>query len=97
MPSYGMLRRVAIVRRDVSEERSASIIRVIRISELGTILAVTSNRLAMKYCVPGPPLWSRGQSSLLQTQRSRVRFPALPDFLTSSSSATGSIQPREHK
>jgi hypothetical protein len=32
------------VRTDVSEERSASIIRVTRIGELGTTLAVTSNR-----------------------------------------------------
>jgi hypothetical protein len=38
-----MLRRVALVRADVSEEFSASI-RVIRIGELGTTLAVTSNR-----------------------------------------------------
>jgi hypothetical protein len=38
-----MLRRVALVRTDVSEESSASIIRVTRIGELGT-LAVTSNR-----------------------------------------------------
>jgi hypothetical protein len=35
MPSSGMLRRVAIVRTDVSEERSASVIRVARIGELG--------------------------------------------------------------
>jgi hypothetical protein len=39
-----MLRRVAVVRVDVSEECSASIIRVTRIGELGTTLAVTSNR-----------------------------------------------------
>jgi hypothetical protein len=38
-----MLRRVALVRTDVSEERSASIIRVTRISERGTTLAVTSS------------------------------------------------------
>jgi hypothetical protein len=38
-----MLRRVALMRTDVSEERSASIIRVTRIGELGT-LAVTNNR-----------------------------------------------------
>jgi hypothetical protein len=44
MPSSGMLRRVALVRTDVSEEPSASIIRVTRFSELGTTLAVTSNR-----------------------------------------------------
>jgi hypothetical protein len=35
-----------------------------------------------------PPLWSSGQ-------RSRVRFPALPNFLRSSGSGTGSTQPRE--
>jgi hypothetical protein len=39
MASYGMLRRVALVRTDVSEELSASIIRVTRIYELGTTLA----------------------------------------------------------
>jgi hypothetical protein len=36
-----MLRRVALVRTDVSEELSASFIRVTRIGELGTTLAVT--------------------------------------------------------
>jgi hypothetical protein len=36
MPSPGMLRRVAFVRTYVSEERSASIIRVTRIGELVT-------------------------------------------------------------
>ena len=40
-----------------------------------------------------PPLWSSGQSFWLQM--SRVRFPALPDFLSSSGSGTGSTQPRE--
>jgi hypothetical protein len=39
-----MLRRVALVRTDVSEELSASLIRVTRIGELRTTLAVTSNR-----------------------------------------------------
>jgi hypothetical protein len=41
MPSSGMLRRVALVETDVSEELSASIIKVTRIGELGTTLAVT--------------------------------------------------------
>jgi hypothetical protein len=39
-----MLRRMAPVRTDVSEELSASFIRVTTIGELGTTLAVTSNR-----------------------------------------------------
>jgi hypothetical protein len=34
--SSGMLRRVVLVRTDVSEERSATIIRLTRIGELGT-------------------------------------------------------------
>jgi hypothetical protein len=42
MVSSGVLRRVALVRIDVSEEFSASFIRVTRIGELGTTLAVTS-------------------------------------------------------
>jgi hypothetical protein len=37
MASSGMLRRVDLVRTDVSEELSASFVRVTRISELGTI------------------------------------------------------------
>jgi hypothetical protein len=44
MPSSGMLRRVALVRTDFSEERIASIMGVIRIGELETTLAVTSSR-----------------------------------------------------
>jgi hypothetical protein len=39
-----MLLRVTPVRTDVSEELRASFIRVTRFSELGTTLAVTSNR-----------------------------------------------------
>jgi hypothetical protein len=34
--SSGMLRRVALVRTDVSEERTESFIRVTRIGEIGT-------------------------------------------------------------
>jgi hypothetical protein len=44
MPSSAMLFRVALVGNDVSEETSASIIRMRRIGELETTLAVTSNR-----------------------------------------------------
>jgi hypothetical protein len=48
MVSSGMLRRVALVRADVSEELSASFIRVTRIGEVGTMLAVTSNRRTLQ-------------------------------------------------
>jgi hypothetical protein len=44
MASSRMLRHVALVRADILEEVSATIIRVTRIGELGTTLAVTSNR-----------------------------------------------------
>jgi hypothetical protein len=48
MVPSGMLRRVALVRTDVSEELSASFIRMTRIGELGTTLGVTSNRRTLR-------------------------------------------------
>jgi hypothetical protein len=49
------------------------------------------------YSAHGPLLWSSCQSSWLLTQRFRVRFSTLPNFLLSSGSGTGSTQPREVK
>jgi hypothetical protein len=43
MVSSGMLHRVALARTEVSEELSASFIRVTGICELGKTLAATSN------------------------------------------------------
>jgi hypothetical protein len=51
MISSGMLHRVAVVRTDVSEELSASVIKVTRIGELGTTLAVTSDRRTLYFFV----------------------------------------------
>jgi hypothetical protein len=48
MASSGMLRRVALVRTDVSEKLRASFIRVTRIGELGTKLAVTTKRHTLR-------------------------------------------------
>jgi hypothetical protein len=48
MVSSGMLRRVTLVRTDVSEVLSTSFIRVTRIGELGTTLPVTSNRHTLR-------------------------------------------------
>jgi hypothetical protein len=62
MASSGMLGRVALVRADVSEEHSASSIRLTRIGELGTTLAVTNNRrtlhrlLVTASVVPSSPI-----------------------------------------
>jgi hypothetical protein len=51
MPSCAMLRGVVLVRNDVPEERNASIIRVRRISELGTTIAVISNGSTLRRLV----------------------------------------------
>jgi hypothetical protein len=48
MASSGMLRCVALVRTGVSEELSASFIRVTGIGELGRTLVVTSNRRTLR-------------------------------------------------
>jgi uncharacterized membrane protein len=53
-----MLRHVALVRTDVSEEPGASFIRVTRIGELGTTQAATSNRRT---------LWRNSISPILVT------------------------------
>jgi hypothetical protein len=46
-----MLRRVALIRTDVSEELSASFFRVTRIGERGRLLAVTSSRSVRRLVV----------------------------------------------
>jgi hypothetical protein len=60
MVSSGMLLRAALVRTDISEEPSASFIRVTRICELGTTLAASSNRrtglLVAASVVPSSPI-----------------------------------------
>jgi hypothetical protein len=59
MASSGMLGRVALVRTDVSEEPSASFIKVTGIGELGTTLAATrsmSRLLVAASVVPSSPI-----------------------------------------
>jgi hypothetical protein len=53
-----MLRQVILVRIDVSEELSASFIRVTKIGELGTTLAATNNRRTLRRnsVVPSSPI-----------------------------------------
>jgi hypothetical protein len=45
MASFGILRRIALVRTDDSEKLCASFIKMTRIGELETTLALTSNHL----------------------------------------------------
>jgi hypothetical protein len=77
MVSSGMLRRVTFVRTDVSEELSASLIRVARIGELETMLALTTASV-----VPSSPILvtlmkealSSSETSVL-TRATRRNFP----------------------
>jgi hypothetical protein len=68
MVSSGMLRRVALVRTDDSEELIASFIRVTRISELGTTLALKILITLMKEAI------SSSESSVL-TRATRRNIP----------------------
>jgi hypothetical protein len=63
MTSSGMLRPVILVRTDLSEDLSASVIKLIRIGELGTTLAVTSNRRTLRRNTK----WYDGGAKFLET------------------------------
>jgi hypothetical protein len=61
----------------------------------GELVTIWKEAFVVLFKTHRPPLWSSDQSFWLQIQRSRVRFPALPDFLRSSGSGTGSTRHRE--
>jgi hypothetical protein len=96
MVSSGMLRRLALVRTDVSEELSASFIGVTRIGEVGTTLAVTSNRRTLRRkvrrllvtasVVPSSPilvtLMMEAQNSCETSALTRARRRNLPEDTT---------------
>jgi hypothetical protein len=65
-----MLRRLAPVRTDVSQELSASFIRVTRIGELGTTLAVTS-------IVPSSPIYVTLMMEALSSSKTSVLTRAI--------------------
>jgi hypothetical protein len=54
MASSGMLRHVALVRTEVSEELTAPFIRVTRIGELGTTLSATSSPRTLRINTKSP-------------------------------------------
>jgi hypothetical protein len=80
MVSSGMLRRVALLRTGVSEEPSASFIRVTSIVELGTTLAATSNRRTLRRNTIG-----------ISSQRACV-VPSSPILVTPMKEALGSFE-----
>jgi hypothetical protein len=76
MASSGMLRRVALVITDISEELIASFIIVTRIDELGTTLAVTNNRLILVILM-NEALSSSETSVLARATRSNIPEDAI--------------------
>jgi hypothetical protein len=81
MVCSGMLRHVALVRTDVSEELSTSFIRVTRLGELGTTLAVTRRNTSVRRLlvtasvVPSSPILVTLITSAL-TRVTRRNIPA---------------------
>jgi hypothetical protein len=69
-----MLLRVALVRTDVSEELSTSFIRVTGIGELGTTLAVTSNRRTLRRSASNRRTLRRNTSNRRTLRRNTTVF-----------------------
>jgi hypothetical protein len=82
MVSYGMLRRVSLVRTDVSEEPSASFISVARFGDFGTTLAANNKRRTLR-------IFLRSVRRLLFV--SSV-VPSLPILVTLMKEALGSSE-----
>jgi hypothetical protein len=73
MASSGILRRVTLVRTDVSEERIAFIIGVTRIGELGITLLVTSNRRRLRKNIRVTRIGELGTTLLVTSNRRWLR------------------------
>jgi hypothetical protein len=74
MASSGMLRRVALVRTDVSEELSASFIRVSKICEITTLVFLRSVRrwLVAASVVPSSPILVTLMKEALSSSKTSV-------------------------
>jgi hypothetical protein len=89
MVTSGTLRRVSLVRTDVSEELSASFITVTRIGEIGTTLAVTSNRRKLRRNTKWYLVFLRSVRRLLVTASV---VPSLPILVTLMKAALSSSE-----
>jgi hypothetical protein len=103
MASSGMLGRVALVRTDVSEELSDSLIRMRRICELGTTLAVNLQPALRRLpvtasVVPSLPilvtLMKEEQSSFETSVLTRATRPNIPEDAILHLTMTFSLQIR---
>jgi hypothetical protein len=89
-----MLRRVALVRTDVSEELRAFFIRVTRISELGTTLAVTNEEIPWYFFAACVGLDHSSYTSLCSFLHAPVNSsPFSPNILSTACSRTGRSRP----
>jgi hypothetical protein len=86
MVSSGLLRRVALVRTDVSEEPDASFIRVTKIDELGTTQAATSNRRTLR----------RNTNLVFRLLVAACVVPSSPIFVTLMKEAPASSETSVH-
>jgi hypothetical protein len=83
-----MLRRVAFVRTDVPEELSAFFIRVTRVGELGTTLAITSNRRTLRRNTKSIPSL-RSVCRLLVTASVILNYPIFVTLMKKALSSSG--------
>jgi hypothetical protein len=82
--------------RDLTDSQKTSDLGLISQIRLYHFSSLTLHRVCNRAYPVRPPLWSSGQSSWLQIQRSGVRIPEIPDFLRSSGSGTVSTEPLEY-
>jgi hypothetical protein len=83
MVCSGLLRRVALLRTDVSDEPGASFIRVTNIGELGTTQAASSNRRTLRRNI---------SSQRTQLLVAACVVPSSPIFVTLMKEAPGSSE-----
>jgi hypothetical protein len=81
MVSSGLLRRVALVRTDVSEDPGPSFIRVTRIGELGITQAATSNPRTLRRNTMMKEAPGSSETSVL-TRATRRNIPEDTIFLS---------------